>query len=149
MNADLTVRKAVQGGLFGDDVTVEIGRTPFTDEEVEEILADAPASMLTELQDSLIAMKKEVIRGDKEHAVTDAKKRFWLNLEWVYELSATPAVLSFDTACAHEGVDSDLIRSRISTGFAAQIREFIGAYASYDQTDAKRVANKLRRFINI
>jgi hypothetical protein len=140
----------VQTGLFGDDqAVIQDEKKPFTDDEVNVVLQDVPRVLLDELTDSLQAIRKDGQHTDNPQNLTMAKKRFWLNIEWVYELSETPAVLPFDIACDVEGVDAEQIRNRISMAFGQQIREFLKAYASAQPLDTDRVKRKLSRYITI
>lgn len=140
----------IQTGLFGEDeLVIQVEKKPFTVDEVNAVLQDAPRVLLDELTDSLQAIRRDDQQTDNPQNLSKAKKRFWLNIEWVYELSETPAVLPFDIACGVEGVDSEHIRNRISMGFGQQIREFVKAYASAQPLDVARVKRKLSRYITI
>jgi hypothetical protein len=143
-------KELVQTGLFGGDeeaIKHNEEKIPFTLDEVNAVLEDAPRVLLEELNDSIQAILNEIKKAGDTHRLTESKKRFWLNLEWVFELSESPAVLPFDVACGVEGLNSELIRNRISMGFGPQIREFLKAYASAQPLDQARVKRKLNRYI--
>ena len=146
------MKMPVQEGLFGESevITDKQKKIEFSLDEVEKILEDAPRVMLDELADSLKSLRQAVhAQSGEKHELSTAKRRFWLNIEWVYELSETPAVLPFDLACGLEGVDSETLRNRISSAFADQIREFVSAYACAQPLDVGRVQRKLNRYINV
>lgn len=139
--------------LFGNLVDTSASRflqhVPFSDSEADVVLDDAPGLLLQELGDCIKALRAEKVRAPGSNRLTNTKKRFFENVDWIYDLSETPAVLSFDVACDHCEIDSDVIRSRVSAEFGDEIREFFTAYSSVDAVDAIRVARKLKRFVDL
>ena len=136
--------------LFGNLVEETQAARGFTDDEIQTVISDAPKILLDELSDCLAATRKaRLLAADRRHEMTEAKKRFWLNLAWVYELGETACAMPFDLACALEGVDSEAIRNRMSTHFSEEIREFFAAYSSARPLDAARVARKFNPYISV
>lgn len=126
---------------------------PFTDNEAELFLEDAPGILLGEVGDCIKALRSEKAFSkaltSAPMRMSDAKKRFFRNVDWMFDLSERPAALPFDTACDLCEIDSDVIRCRVSSEFGDEIRQFYAAYAAVNANDAIRVARKLRLFVDL
>ena len=143
--------------LFGESATPVGDRflkhIPFTDNEAELVLEDAPGILLGEVGDCIKAMRAEKNQFIPMEVINSrlsaAKKRFFRNVDWMFDLSERPAALPFDTACDLCEIDSDVIRCRVSSEFGNEIRQFYAAYAAVNANDAIRVARKLRLFVDL
>lgn len=139
--------------LFGEEVepmaVLLQTRIPFTLVEAELVLDDAPGMLLQELGDCIKALRAEKLRTPEAGVLTKTKIRFFDNVSWIYDLTETAAVLSFDVACCHCEVDSDVIRSRLSSEFGPEIRAFLKAYTAVQPVDAVRVRKLLKRYVEI
>jgi hypothetical protein len=139
--------------LFGDEIELAAvvlqTHIPFTLIEADLVLDDAPAMLLQELGDCIKAFRAEKLRKPQAGDLTKTKIRFFDNVCWIYDLTETAAVLSFDVACCHCEVDSDVIRSRLSSEFGPEIRDFLVAYTAVQPVDAIRVRKLLRRYVDI
>ena len=136
--------------LFGNQVTALPNleeKKPFLDEEVAFMADELVDKSLQQFTDCLTSMRKE--QGKNGTAITATRALFWVHLAWLYNLFASEAPLSFDSLCALRAINGDIIRARVSHEFAAEIRCFFAAYQSKEPMDAKRVALKLREYIDV
>lgn len=162
--------------LFGQ----EMAPTRFTHDEVDHILDIVPGEFLNDINGCLAALRKENEWHSVRHAsgeqassqsdnagfdfgleftpsnqkgFTDAKKEFFLCVDWVFDLAETPAALPFEQACLHEAMDPEFIRMNIAKAFSKEIREFFFAYVDFCEkhlfNDHLRVKRKLREYILI
>lgn len=138
--------------LFGEEI--ETGTEPqtlFSEEGVDAFYLEIPRIMLDDLAQSIRGMRREIKQGSgtKVNRPTQAKKEFFRNVEWIFELYHSPTPVTFDVVCSIAEIDPDVIRGCIAREFEVQIRQFFAAYAAVQPVDAARVARMLHPYLSL
>lgn len=139
--------------LFGNETTAVYRGQPikdvsFSDEEAELFAEEVLFSGI--LIEQLAADLKKISRiGQDDSRMTHARREAWSGLIWAFDLWASPARITFDTACDLVGADSEVIRAAISVEFGAEIRLMCSTIAGRFPDEGKRVAKKLARYVDL
>jgi hypothetical protein len=141
----------VMQDLFGQDTTVYRGQPlitkAFTDEESERVLDDVvfEGMLLKQTAETLAKLKN---LGESQ-AIGQVRRDAWEEFMWVFDLWATPAYVTFDTACSMVSADAEAIRGRISHTFAKEIRQMFDAVVAQHPEERGNLINRMRHYIDL
>jgi hypothetical protein len=137
--------------LFGQEMNVYRGQpmqTPaFTNDESERVLEDVvfDGMLLKQTAETLAKLKN---LGESQ-AIGQVRREAWEEFMWIYDLWATPAYITFDTACAMVNADAEAIRGRISHTFAKEIRQMFEAVVAQHPEERANLILRMRHYIDL
>jgi len=115
---------------------------PFTEEEVETITDDVVFNGFL-LQDLADVLNKAKVNSK------GSRKDLNEQLCWVFDLYASPPVVTFDVACDIEGVDAEHFRNAISVLCGDALRDLYGAVKAMMPSEVARVRKQLRGYVDL
>lgn len=136
--------------LFGEKIVGHdlLMKTPFTDDEADEILSDALESglLIDDIRENLEKLRAKRGQGTK---ITEYHKLAWSDLIWVYDLGDEAYPIPFDVACAITGSDSDNMRALYSVRYGNEIRDMYHYMSSRMPEYAARIKHRLTRWVDL